>query len=148
MTLGSITLEPHWWWLIIAVILGVLEIVIPGVFLIWLAAAAAITGLVALFVGVPLAAQFLIFAVLALLATYVGRRWYLANPVASSDPLLNDRAARLVGEVVTVAVAIADGEGRVRVGDGEWPARGADAPVGARVRIAAVEHGTLIVEPL
>lgn len=148
MTLGSITLEPHWWWLIIAVILGVLEIVIPGVFLIWLAAAAAITGLVALFVGVPLAAQFLIFAVLALLATYVGRRWYLANPVASSDPLLNDRAARLVGEVVTVAVAIAGGEGRVRVGDGEWPARGADAPVGARVRIAAVEHGTLIVEPL
>ncbi|ODU19518.1 MAG: hypothetical protein ABS87_13935 [Sphingomonas sp. SCN 67-18] len=148
MTLGSITLEPHWWWLIIAVILGVLEIVIPGVFLIWLAAAAAITGLVALFVGVPLAAQFLMFAVLALLATYVGRRWYLANPVASSDPLLNDRAARLVGEVVTVAVAIAGGEGRVRVGDGEWPARGADAPVGARVRIAAVEHGTLIVEPL
>ena len=148
MTLGSITLEPHWWWLIIAVILGVLEIVIPGVFLIWLAAAAAITGLVALFVGVPLAAQFLMFAVLALLATYVGRRWYLANPVTSSDPLLNDRAARLVGEVVTVAVAIAGGEGRVRVGDGEWPARGADAPVGARVRIAAVEHGTLIVEPL
>lgn len=148
MTLGSITLEPHWWWLIIAVILGVLEIVIPGVFLIWLAAAAAITGLVALFVGVPLAAQFLMFAVLALLATYVGRRWYLANPVTSSDPLLNDRAARLVGEVVTVAVAIAGGEGRVRVGDGEWPARGADTPVGARVRIAAVEHGTLIVEPL
>ena len=148
MTLGSITLEPHWWWLIIAVILGVLEIVIPGVFLIWLAAAAAITGLVALFVGVPLPAQFLIFAVLALLATYVGRRWYLANPVTSSDPLLNDRAARMVGEVVTVAVAIAGGEGRVRVGDGEWPARGADAPVGARVRIAAVEHGALIVEPL
>ena len=148
MTLGSITLEPHWWWMIIAVILGVLEMLIPGVFLIWLAAAAAITALVALFGGVPLAAQFLIFAALALAATYAGRRWYAANPVESSDPMLNDRAARLVGETVTVVVAIADGQGRVRVADGEWPASGPDAAAGTKMRIAAVESGTVIVESL
>jgi len=147
MTIGDITLDAHWWWLIIAVILGVAELLVPGVFLIWLSAAAAITGLVALLGGPPVAYQFIIFAALALITTWMGRRWYLAHPVQSNDPLLNDRAARLVGQTVTVSVAIEGGEGRVRVGDGEWPARGPDSPVGARLRIVEVKHGCVIVEP-
>lgn len=148
MTIGDITLDAHWWWLIIAVVLGVLELLIPGVFLIWLSAAAAITGLVALILGPPVAYQFIIFAGLALVTTWAGRRWYLAHPVHSSDPLLNDRGARLVGEIVTVSTAIAGGEGRVRIGDGEWPARGVDAEVGTRMRIVEIKQGCAIVEPL
>ena len=64
------------------------------------------------------------------------------------DPLLNDRIARLVGEVVTVVEPVSDHGGRVRVGDGEWPARGPDAPIGARVRITGATGATLRVEPL
>ena len=148
MTIGDFTLDAHWWWLIIAVVLGALEMLIPGVFLIWLAAAAAVTGLIALVFGPPVALQFLIFAGLALVAAWGGRRWYLVNPVESSDPMLNDRAARLIGETVTVVAAIEGGSGRVRVGDGVWPARGADAAEGARVRVVAVEQGVLVVEPI
>jgi membrane protein implicated in regulation of membrane protease activity len=36
----------------------------------------------------------------------------------------------------------------VRVGDGEWPARGPDAPAGACVRITGATGATLRVEPL
>jgi membrane protein implicated in regulation of membrane protease activity len=78
----------------------------------------------------------------------IGRRWYAQNPVASADPLLNDRVARLIGEVVTVVEPIAAGKGKVRVGDGEWLACGPDTPVGAHVRITGATGTSLTVEPV
>jgi len=141
-------IEPHWVWLIGAAILGIAELLMPGVFLIWLAAAAAVTGFAALLFGVPLAFQFALFALLAIGAVTVGRRWYAAHPVESSDPLLNDRAARLIGETVTVVGAFEGGHGRVKVGDGVWNARGPDADVGAKVRVVGAEGTCLKVEPL
>jgi membrane protein implicated in regulation of membrane protease activity len=139
-------LEPHWMWLSAAALLGIAELLVPGVFLIWLAAAAALTGFAALLFGIPLAFQFALFALLALGATYAGRRWYANNPVESSDPLLNDRAARLVGQTLVVVGAIENGEGRVKVGDGVWAARGPDAEAGARVRVTGAEGTSLRVE--
>jgi len=140
-------LDPHWWWLIGAALLGILELVVPGVFLIWLAAAAALTGFAALLLGLPLAFQFVLFALLAMGSVYVGRRIYAANPIDSSDPLLNDRAGRLVGESVLVIEAIENGSGRVKVGDSVWPARGPDAAVGTRVRVVGVDGSRLRVQP-
>jgi membrane protein implicated in regulation of membrane protease activity len=140
--------EPHWIWLSAAALLGIAELLVPGVFLIWLAAAAALTGFAALLFGIPLAFQFALFALLALAATYLGRRWYSNNPVPSSDPLLNDRTSRLAGKIVTVVEAIEGGEGRVRVGDSVWAARGPDAPVGARVRITGAAGTCLTVETM
>lgn len=141
-------IEPHWIWLIAAAVLGIAELLMPGVFLIWLAAAAAVTGFAALLFDAPLAFQFALFALLAIAAVYSGRRWYSANPVESADPLLNDRAARLVGQTVVVVEAIAGGTGRVRVGDSVWNARGEDAEVGARVRVTGAEGTCLKVEPV
>ena len=136
-------------WLVAAVLLGLAELVVPGVFLIFLAIAAAITGAAMLALpALPLAAQLGSFAVWSVASVLIGRRWYTDYPVSTSDPMLNDRAARLVGETVTVVVPIVAGDGRVRVGDGEWPASGADAPTGTRVRVTAVESGILRVEPL
>lgn len=145
MNLGGI--DPEWWWLIGATILGIAELLMPGIFLIWLAAAAAVTGIGAL-LGIPVAFQFGLFALLSIGAVQVGRRWYANHPVPSSDPLLNDRAARLIGETVVVAAAIENGRGRVKVGDSVWSAKGPDVPEGARVRIIGAEGACLIVEPV
>ena len=68
------------------------------------------------------------------------------DPIASEDPNLNNRGARLTGEVVTVVEAIADGRGRVKVGDTEWSARGGDAAAGARVRVTGADGAVLLVE--
>lgn len=141
----NLDFDAYWYWMIVAVVLGAAEILVPGVFLIWIAAAAAITGLVTLVAGPPVALQFSLFAGLALIATWGGRRWYVANPVASDDPLLNDRAGRLVGETVELTTAIVNGRGRARVGDSEWSVRGPDAPAGACVRVIGVEDGALRV---
>lgn len=139
-------LEPHWIWLIVAVALGIAELIVPGVFLIWLAAAAALTGLAALILGIPLAFQFALFALLAIGSVYLGRRWYSNNPVESSDPLLNERGARLIGKTVIVVEAVDEHRGRVRIGDSEWSARGGPAPAGDQVRIVAIDGNCLRVE--
>ncbi|HEX8240373.1 MAG TPA: NfeD family protein [Allosphingosinicella sp.] len=135
-------------WMLAAILLGIAELIVPGVFLIWLAAAAAATGLVTLAFGIALPFQFALFALFAVAAVYFGRRWYLANPMPSSDPLLNDRAARLIGRTVIVVGAIENGEGRVRVGDGVWSCRGPDCAEGSRVRIVGADGSCLRVDPV
>jgi inner membrane protein len=148
MTSGPLDLDPHWWWLILAGILAIAEMVVPGIFLIWLGAAAALTGVLTLALGLATAAQFGLFAAAAVAAVYAGRRWLKANPVVSADPLLNDRAARLVGETVLVVEPIEGGQGRVKVRDGVWNAEGPDTPRGARVRVVGAKGSRLVVEPL
>jgi hypothetical protein len=140
-------LDPHWWWLLAAALLALVELAVPGIFSIWVAAAAAATGFAVMAFGIPIAFQLALFALLSIAAVQAGRRWYERNPVGSSDPLLNDRTARLTGQVVTVASAIENGEGRVKVGDSIWTARGPDAPEGARVRIIGADGQCLRVEP-
>jgi len=141
-------LDTHWAWLALGLVLAIGEMVIPGVFLIWLAGAALITGTLAwaLPIGVPL--QIVIFAVLAIVSVFAGRNWLRANPITPADPLMNDRGARLVGEVVTVTAAIDGGTGRVRHGDSEWLVRGPDAEPGTRMRISGHDGAVLLVEHL
>ena len=141
-------LEPQWIWLLAATALGIAELLVPGVFLIWLAAAAAVTGFVTLIFGIPLAFQFAVFALLSLGMVWYGRRWYHNNPVESSDPLLNDRAARLIGETLVLVSPIENGRGRVRVGDGVWQCKGEDAEQGTKVRVIGAEGACLRVEPI
>lgn len=138
----------HWWWLLGAALLALFEIFAPGVFLVWIAAAAAVTGITVALLPIPLAAQLGLFALLAIGAVAGGRQHYAKNPVASDDPLLNDRTARLIGQNVEVVAAIENGEGRVRVGDSVWSARGPDAPTGARVRVVGAQGNCLNVRPV
>jgi inner membrane protein len=146
MTFGAFTLDPPALWLIAALLLAALEIALPGVFLIWIAAAAALTGLVSLVVPIGVPAQLLIFALLCALSVFFGRRWYLGNPVEPADPSLNDRLARLIGETVEVVEPIRHGAGRVRVADGVWTARGPDCSAGSMVRITGALGTDLLVE--
>lgn len=133
-------------WLMLAVALGVAELAVPGVFLVFVALAAAITGLLALlFPPLTLPAELVVFGAWSVVTVLVGRRWYADYPVDSADPLLNDRAARLIGQEVVVIEPIAGGTGRVRVGDSDWIARGPDLPIGTRVRIVGVSGSVLNV---
>lgn len=138
------TMSPWMIWAIVALVLAAAELVVPGVFLIFLAIGAALTAVVEFLVPMNTAFQMLLFSILSALTVSGGRLWYLARP-ASTDPLLNDRAARLIGRPVTVSDAIVDGEGRVRVDDSSWRATGPDAPVGARMTVVEVDGATLVV---
>ena len=140
-------IEPGWLWMIGGVLLLIAEIIAPGFFLVFVGAAAMATGAFALLFDLGTTAQLALFALYALLAVMVGRRFYANAATNGGDPLLNDRSARLVGKVVTVVVAVDEHNGRVRVGDGEWSARGGPAAAGERVRIVDIDGNCLKVEP-
>lgn len=139
-------LEPGWLWLIGGVLLLIMEVIAPGFFLVFIGAAAIATGLFTVLFGLGAVPQLALFALYALLAVLVGRRFYANRHADSTDPLLNDRAGRLVGKVVTVVVPVDEHNGRVRVGDSEWSARGGPAALGERVRITGVDGNCLTVE--
>ena len=141
-------LDPHWVWLAIGLILAAAEMAVPGVFLIWMSGAALITGLVTWLVPIGLPVQIVIFAVLAIAFVFTGKRYLRANPIEGADPKMNDRGARLVGEVVLVTHAIENGSGRVKQGDSEWLAKGPDAEPGTRMRVSGHDGVVLIVEHL
>ena len=136
----GLDLDLGWLWLIGGVLLLIAEVIAPGFFLIFIGAAAMVTGIVALALGLTLAPQLAIFAIVAFLSVRIlGRRFYQSKYDVSSDPMLNDRGARLLGKVVTVVQPVNADGGRVRVGDSEWSARGGPAAVGDRVRIVDIE---------
>ena len=139
-------IEPHWVWLGLGLLLAIGEMTIPGVFLIWMAGAALVTGLLAWLVplGVPL--QVVIFAALSILFVFSGRRFLRQHPVESADPKMNHRGERAIGELVVVSQVIAAGQGRVRLGDSEWLARGPDAEPGTRMRVTGADGVVLLVE--
>ena len=140
-------IEPGWLWLIGGVVLLIAEVIAPGFSLIFIGAAAIATGLLAMLLGVGVVLQLGLFAILAFLAARVGgRRFYASRYDYSADPLLNDRGARLLGRVVVVVQPVDANGGRVRVGDGEWTARGGPAAIGERVRIVDVDGNCLKVE--
>ena len=141
-------LEPHYAWLAIGLILAAAEMAVPGVFLIWMAGAALIVGAVAWLtpIGVPL--QIVLFAALAIVAVFTGKRYLRDNPIIAADPKMNHRGDRMIGETVVVTQAIDGGSGRVRLGDSEWIAKGPDAAPGTRLRVAGHDGVVLIVEPV
>lgn len=137
----------HWHWWILATVLGVAELLLPGIFFVWLGVAAAVTGFVALAADPSWEAQVLVFAVLAVISAVIGRRIYRRAWPATDHPMLNRRGQQHVGQVLVLDAAIANGSGRVRVGDSTWKVAGPDCPAGSHVRVVAVEGVTLQVEP-
>ncbi|MFL6762887.1 MAG: NfeD family protein [Sphingomicrobium sp.] len=143
----NLPFDPAWLWLIGGVVLLIAEVIAPGFSLIFIGVAGIATGVLSLILGLPAALQFAVFAILAFLSVRIGgRRFYASRYDYSSDPLLNDRVARLLGKVVVVVEAVDQNGGRVRVGDSEWSARGGPAAVGERVRIVDVDGNCLKVE--
>ena len=146
--MSNLPIDPEWLWLIGGVVLLIAELIAPGFFLIFIGAAAMVTGFAALLLPIPIALQFALFAVLAFVsARYGGRRAYSMRYDYSADPLLNDRAQRMLGKIVVATQAIDAHSGRVRVGDSEWSARGGPAAPGERVRVVDIEGNCLKVEP-
>jgi membrane protein implicated in regulation of membrane protease activity len=140
--------EPGWVWAIAGVLLLIAEIVAPGFFLVFVGAAAIATGLFTLLFDLGIALQLVLFAIYAVLAVMIGKRWYGEPHGGDQRHSINEPAKRVVGKAVTAVSDIDDHGGRVRVGDGEWNARGGPAVAGERLTVTGVEGSCLIVEPL
>ncbi|HEY3847924.1 MAG TPA: NfeD family protein [Acetobacteraceae bacterium] len=131
-------------WLIAGLALLMLEVLAPGVFMMWLGLAACGTGLVTLSLGIGFELQVVTCGVLAAISLVVGLR------LRRHPAPMHTQQAGLAGRTAT-ALVFRGREGRVRVGDSDWAARVAgDVPQpdpGARLRVEGVDGTVLIVRP-
>jgi membrane protein implicated in regulation of membrane protease activity len=135
-----------YFWLGLGLMLMALETFVPGVFLIWFGIAAlAMAALVWIAPELHVLFQTALFGGLAIAAILVYRGWFQSREPAPDQPLLNQRAAQLIGRVVVLESAIENGYGKVRIGDALWTVTGADLPVGTRVVITGVNGMELSV---
>lgn len=138
-----------WWWLGLAGLFLIGELITNTTYLLWPAAAALLVGVLTLmFPGLGWPWQFVIFAVVSMIVLWAGDRWVRPRLKAGSDSGLNTRATYLVGQRVTV-VSTSGATGRVRAGDTEWSAESIDGStleVGQSVTVSELRGTTLIVQ--
>jgi membrane protein implicated in regulation of membrane protease activity len=138
----------HWLWWIAAGVLLILELLAPGIFLIWLGVAAGLTGLADMIFDLSWQAELLIFAVLSAASVAAGRSVYRGRNVDPDDnPFLNRRQHGYVGQSFTLDEPIANGRGKLTIEDTIWKIEGPDMKAGSRVKVAGISGMRLIVVP-
>jgi membrane protein implicated in regulation of membrane protease activity len=132
-----------WLWMILAAILLLLELFAPGIFLMWFGIAAAITGLIVFRYGIDWQWQLIWFGALSLASALLAHKYLRRHPLESERPLLNERAAQLIGQSFDLLDPIVDGRGSVKIGDTIWRVEGPELPSGARIKVVGAD-GTLL----
>ncbi len=136
-----------WNWMVLGIVLLVLEIVVPGVFMLWIGIAALIVGAVSLLIWDAAfwtwQVQVLVFLFLSLLSAYAGKKLMGGREQPSDQPLLNRRGEQMIGRTATLGEPIRNGHGRIQLGDTFWRVSGPDLPAGTRVRVIAATESDL-----
>lgn len=134
-------------WILAGLLLLGAEILVPGVFLLWIGLAAVGTGLFLLLADPPLWVMVTVF--ITLLAAGVTAALWLRR-AGPARPRVNTPDSGLVGRTGVLMEPDAAGP-RVRLGDSDWAARlpreARASPAGTRVRVEGVDGTTLVVRP-
>ena len=136
-----------WNWFILAGILGVLEMVAPGYFLIWYGLAALVVGGLALAIDISWQMQLILYAVIGMGLLIASLRFVGARTGESDSPLLNKRAKSYLGKTYELLEDTSNGRGSVKVGDSIWSVQledGANLAKGDGVLITDVSGNKLI----
>lgn len=140
-------MEPGLIWVLAGLLLLVAELVLPGVFLLWIGLAAIGTGVLLLVATPGFGAAVLVFLALLAGGVWLGLRLRRSR---SSQSAVNTPGSGLIGRTGTLLPAGGPGL-RVRVGDSDWPARlprDQRVPEGPTpVRVEGVDGTTLLVRP-
>ncbi|MEQ1719320.1 MAG: NfeD family protein [Hyphomicrobium sp.] len=145
---GLITKFGPWLWFAAAVVLFVLETLVPGIHFLWFGLAAGIVGVLALMLPIAWQWQLIAFALISVAAVFGVNRYARPELSKSDVPDLNVRGAQYIGRKVEVVEAIRNGRGKVRVGDTQWAAEGEDAVKGAEVEVTGVNGTVLVVSEI
>jgi len=142
-----ITDNAAWFWLVIGILLLIGEMVIPGIYMLWIGLAAVVTAAsVGVFSGLGFLSQAVIFTSLSVLMILGARRYLKLHPTTTDQTNLSRRGQQQVGKVYALATGIENGTGTVKIGDTMWTVEGPDLQQGTRVRIVSVEGAAIKVE--
>ncbi len=136
-----------WHWLIAAVVMIIIEMILPAAYFLWMGISAFIVGLLIYAVpGLPVLIQVIIFGVLSIVSLILYKRHKKSNPNVNDQPNLNRRGEQYVGRSFTLEEAIVNGVGKIKVDDSTWKVKGSDMPAGSKVRVMSVEGTVFNVE--
>lgn len=146
-TLNWMAQNADWLWWSVGIVLLAGEMVLPGVYLLWIGLASLVTGVFAwVFPGWGFEGHALVFAILATASIYIGHRFVYRPGSSVSNTEVNMRGSGYVGKTFEVVEPIKNGRGHVQVGDSRWLARGPDLEKGAIAKVISVEGTVLVVE--
>jgi membrane protein implicated in regulation of membrane protease activity len=134
--------HPFWSWLAIGGVFLVGELLTGSGWLLWPAGAAAFVAVATRIVPLGWPMEIVLFVVVAIVATYLGRRFLPPAPRGKAD--INDPAPRVVGQHGEAVAPFRDGLGRVFVDGKEWAAEldgGGDLAANARVEVVEILGG-------
>jgi len=140
-----------WHWMVLGVILVIIELIVPGIWFLWLGLGALGTGLTVLLVDqISWQYQVTIFCGFSVASIFIGRMVYKRGKQSEDHPNLNRRGETFVGQVYALTEATDQGLGRVKIGDSIWRVRlalaGAELAAGDRVKVTGVDGATLQVD--
>lgn len=111
-------------WIIAGLALSLLELIVPGVYLIWFGFAAFVVGIAVYFLPIELTTQLIVFAIasgiFAVIGVAVYRYVFSKAQVPAEYKNLNNTAEQYVGQLVTVAEDAEDNRTKVKIGDTYW----------------------------
>ena len=137
-----------WSWFILAALLFLIEVLAPGMFMLWLGLAAILVGVISSFVDWSWQPQLIAFAAFALASVPAWRHFARTVEKPAQNPFLNRRAEGYVGRVFTLDKPIVGGVGAIRIDDTVWRVSGPDCPAGSRVKVARTDGANMTVEAL
>ncbi|HXQ52099.1 MAG TPA: NfeD family protein [Stellaceae bacterium] len=138
-----------WLWAVAAAVVALAELHAPGFYLIWIALGAAVTAIAGFVFALSFEAQLIVFAAASLVSCVAGYYVYrhLLHP-RTGMAAMNERGQHIIGERGVVMEALANGHGKIRLGDTVWLAEGPDLPAGAPVVVKDTRGTTAVVEAL
>ncbi len=136
------------WWLIVALLLAMGEMIVPGIYLLWIALALALVGLVHLFFPLDWQVEAILAAITIPISLFIGHKIIRRSTTPSPVRALNRRGQRYFNQIFTLDEPIKNRSGKIKIGDTIWKIRAeVDLSAGEKIRIVGNEGPVLLVVP-
>lgn len=136
-------------WFSIGLIFVLLELVLPGTYLIWFGLSAFMMGIIVHFFVLTATETGVLFALIsggfAALGWFFYRKVINQNKIVEEYKYLNDMAGSYIGKSVNLSEDVVDGRAKAKVGDTFWiVAVDENLSKGDKVKITGVINGVIL----
>ena len=136
------------WWLIFALVLAMGELILPGIYLLWVALGLAIVGLIHLVYPLGWQVEAIFAAIIIPISLFIGHKVIKRTTGASPVWALNRRGQRYLNRSFTLNEPLKNKNGKIKIDDTIWKIRAdEDLPAGKKIRIVGNDGPILLVAP-
>ncbi len=136
-------------WFSLGLLLVLLELFVPGVYLVWFGLSAFATGVLTMFYEFTAIEQSIVFGAISVVFAVAGWFFYSRimkhSKVSEQYKYLNDPAGQHIGKTYLLAEDVIDGRSKALIGDTVWIVECEDGlKKGDKIKIIGVENGVIL----